>query len=314
MVQHSPVRPPVLIATRASVTFLLNSVRAITRHVDGDILGGITLIALLQRKLANPDNPDPISVQSLARSLKTPRETMRRCVGRLIGLDLCERMPPYGIVVSGSESARVKIDALLREMRGGFLDMLLDLKQIGFDFDLMNQASEPVDDFAAMAGPEEDIRAVADKADPALDRIVVDFGLRIVDSTSPMLGYDFAVSCVFMAVLSANASPFAFDPTEAWRYGTRDELPPDEARRPVQLMEVSQVLGIPYETARRQVNKLIAGGHCTRDRRKGLLVPSELLLSPALVSASMAVVSRFVQMVAELKRLGFDFHTLGAPA
>src|SRR5580658_6864512 len=138
MVQHNPVRPPVLVATRASVTFLMQSVRATTRHVDGDILGGITVLALLQdfctqqaqRGSAVNGSARPVSVQSLARSLKTPRETMRRCVARLIALGWCRRVAPHGVVLSDSATAGAKIDLFMAEIRAAFYAMLVDLKQI----------------------------------------------------------------------------------------------------------------------------------------------------------------------------------------
>src|SRR5215469_14430548 len=53
MIQQAIPRPPVLIVARASVGFLLQCVRAVTRHVDGDILGGITVLALLQGTYAH---------------------------------------------------------------------------------------------------------------------------------------------------------------------------------------------------------------------------------------------------------------------
>ena len=325
MIQQAIPRPPVLVVARASVGFLLQCVRAVTRHVDGDILGGITVLALLQGTYAHishsADGPRgdavrPVSVQSLARSLRTPPETMRRCVARLIALGWCERVSTKGVVIADSAAARAQIDLFLAEMRKAFFAMLTDLKRIDFDFDIMGQAAvqkepEPLDvnnDLPAEGHGDgvDAYRALA------MDRAMVDFGLRIVDGGTPALGHDYTIGCVFCAILSANAAPFAFDPQNAWRYGTRDSLAPDEVRRPVPLSEISQMLGVPYETVRRYVNALIACGDVVRDERKGLLVPSHLLMSPRLITASMEIARRFVEMTGELKRLGFDFHTLDA--
>jgi hypothetical protein len=313
----------VLVVARASVGFLLQCVRAVTRHVDGDILGGITVLALLQGTYAHlsqfadgqrGDTARPISVQSLARSLRTPPETMRRCVARLIALGWCERVSTKGIVIADNAAARAQIDLFLAEMRTAFFGMLTELKRIDFDFDIMGQAAvqkeaEPVDVNNALPGDGSGDAGEAYRA-LAIDRAMVDFGLRIVDGGTPAIGYDYTVGCVFCAILSANASPFAFDPQDAWRYGTRDSLAPNEVRRPVPLAEISQMLGVPYETARRHVNILIASGDVVRDERKGLLVPADLLMSPRLITASMEIARRFVEMTGELKRLGFDFHAL----
>jgi hypothetical protein len=324
MIQQSVPRPPVLVVTRASVIFLLQCVRAITRHVDGDILGGITAFALLQGEYAQMaprageaprgDVVRPVSVQSLARSLRTPPETMRRCVARLIVLGLCERASAKGVVIADGAAARAKINLLLGDTRAAFLGMLRELRSIDFDFDIMGQAAEerePVPlDVKDVPPDETQGKSAKDARAFAIDRAILDFGLRIFDGTSPTLGHDYAVACVFAAILSANASPFAFDPEDAWRYGTRESLPPDEVRRPVPLAEISQMLGIPYETTRRYVNTLIACGDVMRDERKGLLVPASLLMSPRLVATSMEITRRFVEMVGELKRIGFDFQSL----
>ena len=87
-------------------------------------------------------------------------------------------------------------------------------------------------------------------------------------------------------------------------------LTPDGLRRPVSLAEVSQILGIPYETARRYVNTILANGQCTRDAKKGLLISMDLLQSPQAVATSMEIVARFVQLIGELKQSGFDFHAI----
>ena len=142
----------------------------------------------------------------------------------------------------------------------------------------MDRASDADD------GREAETRSAAVRATsipsplpPGFDRVMLNFGLRVVDCGTTPFGNDYVLTCVFSAIMSANASPFAYDPREAWRYGSYTTPPPDNARRPANLTEISQILGIPYETARRYVNALIARGHCTRDARKGLLIPMDLL-------------------------------------
>ena len=302
-----------LVVSRASVVFLLRCVRAITRHVDGDILGGITVLALLQGAYAQSVQR-PVSVQSLARSLRTPPETMRRCVARLIALGWCERASAKGVVIAESPVARAKIDILLAEIREAFLSMLVELRRIDFDFDVMGQAAaerEPIDLAVKVVSDERECATSWEaERNLAIDRVVLDFGLRIFDGTAPALGHDYAVACVFAAILSTNATPFALDSEDAWRYGTRESLAPDEMRRPVSLAEISQMLGLPYETVRRYVNTLIACGDVVRDERKGLLVPARLLMSPRLIATSMEITRRFVGMVGDLRRIGFDFQSL----
>jgi DNA-binding IclR family transcriptional regulator len=316
---ESAKSPPPRVVGRLCIDFILRAVRSVSRHLDGDILGGLVVLALLQRELSQiaaneaPEQatPRPISVKSLARSLKSPPETMRRCVVRLIENGWCVRVDKQGIVLSQTASAREKTAALLTDIRNDFSLMLADLRSIDFDFDLMDRASD-VD-----GRPDAETRSAAVRATsipsplpPGFDRVMLNFGLRVVDCGTTPFGNDYVLTCVFSAIMSANASPFAYDPREAWRYGSYTTPPPDNARRPANLTEISQILGIPYETARRYVNALIARGHCTRDARKGLLIPMDLLQSQPSILTGMEIVGRFVQMIGELKHLGFDFRGL----
>jgi DeoR/GlpR family transcriptional regulator of sugar metabolism len=41
-------------------------------------------------------------------------------------------------------------------------------------------------------------------------------------------------------------------------------MPPDEVRRPISVLAVANSLGLPYETVRRYVTKLIRLGRCGR--------------------------------------------------
>jgi hypothetical protein len=322
MVQPESARsPPPRVVGRLSIDFILRAVRCVTHHLDGDILGGLVVLALLQRGFSQaPASPSdtqnsavarPISVKSLARSLKSPPETMRRCVARLIAKGWCARIDRQGIVLSQSAEARARTSALMVDIRDAFSAMLADLRSIGFDFDLMDRAPDAgrardCDERNSAQNPK---KANA-QSSAGFDRIMLNFGLRVVDCGTTPFGNDYVLTCVFSAIMSANASPFAYDSREAWRYGSHDTPPPDNARRPASLVEISQLLGIPYETARRYVNSLVARGHCMRDARKGLVIPMELLQSPISLMTGMEIVGRFVQMIGELKHLGFDFGAL----
>lgn len=74
------------------------------------------------------------------------------------------------------------------------------------------------------------------------------------------------------------------------------------------------MLGIPYETTRRYVNLLVSRGHCIRDAHKGLIIPMELLQRPDLVQNGLEMLRRFMHLIGELKRLGFDFRAVDRAA
>jgi len=263
-------------------------------------------------------SPRPVSVQSLARSLKTPAETMRRCVGRLLELGWLERVPAKGVVISNDPKASAEIASLLGEFRAEFRRMLVDLKSIGFDFDLMDQTGEQHDamivEVPGIAQHAPCRNDVFDSHDPAIDRAILDFGLRIIDEGTAPLFNDYVLSCVVGAIVSANTSSVAYDPETSWIYGREEMSLPDDVRRPVTLAEISQLLGVPYETTRRYVNRLVKWRLCVRDERKLLIIPAAHLNLPVSQAVRANIVKRFVQMVGELKRLGVDFRAIEARA
>ncbi|WGM40828.1 hypothetical protein [Caulobacter sp. NIBR1757] len=57
---------------------------------------------------------------------------------------------------------------------------------------------------------------------------------------------------------------------------------PDGMRRAVTIASVARTLGLPRETARRYVHRLIASGHCRTVGARGVTVPSEVLRSEAM--------------------------------
>ncbi len=287
----------------------MRATRALARHFEGDLLGGLVLLALIQRHLAHiaahgeADAEKAVSAKSLARSLKTAPETMRRCVLRLVEAEWCTRVDRQGVVLSQTAAGQAKIAALLADLRADFVVFLSYLKTIAFDFDLMQRAAAPPETDAQV--PAQDIAAL-----PGIDSVIINFALRIVEIGAAPFGNDYVLTCVFSAIMTANTSPFAYDPTETWRYSTRDTPPPDEVRKPASFAEVSELLGIPYETVRRHAKKLVSLGVCLRDARKGLIIPMEVLQAPSYLGMGVDMARRFSQMVGELRRLGFDFRSL----
>src|SRR3974390_2838411 len=302
--------PPNYLIMLASADFAQRAARTISRHFEGNLLAGLVLLALLQRRFslatfgpAEREAAQAVSAKSLARSLNAAPETMRRCVVRLIENGWCTRLGRLGIVPSQSAAGEEQIATFLADIRADFLMFLSCLKSVGFDFDLMGRATLHREANAQAAPP--DIASL-----PGIDAAIVNFGLRIVEIGAAPFDNDYSLAWVFGAIMMANAAPFAYDATKAWLYSTYETQPSDEACRPTNLAEVSQNLGIPYETARRHVNRLISLGVCLRNDRKGLLVPTEIFRMASSVSVTMDLTKRFSQMVSELKRLGFDFSSV----
>ena len=92
---------------------------------------------------------------------------------------------------------------------------------------------------------------------------------------------------------------------EGWRYAGIDQPPPDEVRRPVSVSAIARSLGVPYETLRRHVWRLIEAGVCVRVEG-GLIAPTTALETPAATRAMLANVRYVRNFVDILRALGFD--------
>lgn len=77
-----------------------------------------------------------------------------------------------------------------------------------------------------------------------------------------------------------------------------DGVFPDELRRPVSVLGLSQFLGLPYETTRRHVARLVKLGYCRKVGGKGVIIPGQVMRSPeinGLVAANFRNVCRLVR-------------------
>ena len=88
-------------------------------------------------------------------------------------------------------------------------------------------------------------------------------------------------------------------------YASSDIVPPDDVRRPISILALSANLGLPYETTRRHVEKLVQMGICVRNKG-GVLVRAQALDNDAhrqLMTAHLSSLRRFLR---ELAAAGVD--------
>ncbi len=146
-------------------------------------------------------------------------------------------------------------------------------------------------------------------ADAALGRIVgrlsVEYFLRSAKLISEFTGGDLYSGMILHVITIANIGYVDHDPYDV-RYASIEDLPPDEARRPISILAVAGSLGLPYETTRRCVNKLVKAGLCIKVKG-GVVVPSAVWEDPRegeTILTNMANVRRFYRA---LKRVGVTF-------
>jgi hypothetical protein len=108
-------------------------------------------------------------------------------------------------------------------------------------------------------------------------RISTDYFMRGLKLVSELHGGELLTGLVSLAIVQANVAHIDFGgPNE---FDGLDTVPPDSMRRPVSVLAVSASLGLPYETTRRHVAKLIKFGQCRRVKG-GVVVPAATLINP----------------------------------
>ena len=135
-------------------------------------------------------------------------------------------------------------------------------------------------------------------------RISADYFLRYLTLLSEFNGGDILGGVLILAILSANAAHLEQSGLGS-EYAAAGDAPPDELRRPVSVLSISQALGLPFETARRHVNKLIAEGKCARVKG-GVIVPQAFVRSSDAAALSLENAKNLKRLMRELRRVGFD--------
>ena len=160
------------------------------------------------------------------------------------------------------------------------------------------------------AGAWSDIGPSVAAADAAVARVAarltIPFFLRFAKMITDMAGGDLVEAVVLHAVMAANAGSFDEDPENARQYASLENVPPDSLRRPISVLAVANSLGMPYETVRRHVNRLVAQGRCVRVKG-GVIFPASRVGGPASNAAIMTNMANLRRLYRALKRVGVEF-------
>lgn len=125
---------------------------------------------------------------------------------------------------------------------------------------------------------------------------------------------DLVRGLVYGTIVSANLAHVSNAVLEAELAGDAEQAPEEAGRRrPVSAHAVAQSLGLPYETVRTRVVKLIELGLCER-LPGGLIAPPGVGARPEVQEATQQIYAVFCDVIRALNGLGFDFAGLAARA
>lgn len=304
-------------AVRA-VTDLLLSIAVVGADlVDDDLALAIVWAAVVERSAAKlrrspakwaayvesgtvlPDEQrPPVSVYSLSRMLEMPYETTRRHVMRLIAAGRLAKAP-RGVIAPAAYMNSSPVRAASAELQVRLRRCLIGLEKLG----VVRLGPSALDLLGG--GDRSQSDPYVDEARRKFTRITVHFAVEGFKLLSQSAGGNLLGGLLFAGIVQANVSQISANPALSRQYGGFDLPPPDELRRPVSIYSLAQSLRLPYETARRNILQLMEAGLVRREK-KGVMAPSAVLLSPAILSQAPLAFDLFRKFVAALAEADLD--------
>lgn len=221
----------------------------------------------LQRAFATLDQPPPdemrrpVSVSGVANSLRIPFETARRRIANLVDAGIVQATSRGVIIPTAPLNSPVyRMGAAANY--GLVRTLYFRLRGIG----LLEDLPRPI-----MPGFDP-----ADAPVRLVIRLSSDYVLRLAEPISLYMG-DLVTGLILMDVIHANTEHLpddeGGDPDGGW---ATEAFVPDDRRRPVRTVTLAERLGIPQETVRRHLQRLLDADQCERTG-DGYRVPARVL-------------------------------------
>jgi DNA-binding transcriptional ArsR family regulator len=253
------------------------------RHVLDTLL--ISVIVQANHAAPTDETLRPISVNALAASGGLPFETVRRRVRKLAEEGLC-RFVDGGVIVPAAVLSRPgyfeKGERAYERLRAFYYEVS--------DLGLVSDLPPPSDELAADDYPLATAM-----------RLLTDYVLRETAGLLASMG-GMIDGLIAWEVFGANTAHFGHHLRGGEGYDARDMVA-DERRRPVTVTTVAAELGMPQETVRRHVARLVEAGTCRRVAG-GLIVPAEVFAREHVRSAVFGNAANLQRLCVQLSALG----------
>lgn len=112
----------------------------------------------------------------------------------------------------------------------------------------------------------------------------MDYLLRTLRNIGPMFDYDYERMIIALSVTMANTRHIVESPGALEPYLDLATQIPVEQQRPMTRLEIARATGLPRETVRRKVARLIDAGILVKDERGGVRLTSGVLTAPPMLS------------------------------
>jgi hypothetical protein len=153
-----------------------------------------------------------------------------------------------------------------------------------------------LEDASSRAGPNAEDSVSA----RLLNRLTIDFLLRAAADAAALFDGDFVMALVFLTLVKGTlADPVAASQNQPFE---GDGLVPDALRRPVSTFAVANALGMPRETVRRYINRLVEKGYCQRQPDRRLLVTAEMFRRPEIGDVVVKNHRNLARLISQIRR------------
>ena len=228
----------------------------------------------------------PVSVYAVAKDLGQPYETIRRRVKKLLDAGVCVTVDG-GIVVRQS------------------------------NLNLIAETQIATENFVAEAGrfgvtAAQHYRPPTGDLPKQIIRLAMNYFLDATSHSAKVMDLDVVAVLVLRAINMANVRHVTHNPALAAAHAGLDVALPDGERQAVSVYSIGRFLLLPYETARRTVQRLEQRG-LVRKGRGGLTVPLEVVNRPEVVAGILHLVSITETFLADLARAGVAYRPSSVP-
>ncbi len=273
--------PPIRIVTRLLAEMQTTIVGSGVRALGGELVRSVIFTLVVRQSLSDGA---AISTYSLANSLSRPYETVRRHIGALIALGMCERTAA-GVVARPAVLTRPPFSAAMTVAHDSFVRFVDDLKTLGVPMPQQRDTQRYIPPLGVQAA--------------------VDIMLAVTD-TNRDTHRDWAELVIFSTVLCGNVRDFARDPVLARQYADQTTPSPEALRKPVRPSSVARAIGISESTVRRRCEAMLADGRLERVRG-GLRVHENWLNRPESIATSLDSYQNIKRILERIAAAGFPF-------
>ncbi|MGQ0583440.1 MAG: hypothetical protein ACT4O6_15995 [Reyranella sp.] len=283
-IEPAKAAPDAFPANRIVAEFILRGMDILARTQGDKLILGLIFTTIWQSQM-DQRPAGPLAIRALARKLNLPYPTIRRHAMQLVQAGQCD-LTQQGLSVPTAVKHRRSSVELLRRLYLNAERMLLALTRAK----LARFCRPP-------SRPSRDVHLSQDQM--TITVLATGLLLARVRTLHSYWDGDLVRALVFTAIWTGNVKHVTNADPAILR-----AILPDEMRRPISVLAVSNSLRLPYETVRRHANDLLKGGFCVRVGRKGLVVPTKT--HHKLNSRDVAAYELVIVLLRDLRRAGVE--------